>query len=52
MNLNISLMQKRYITEALIRTNNSKQKASKLLGITTRTLLRKRDQYNIELKVN
>lgn len=41
-------MERRYITEALIRSRNSKQKASKMLGITTRTLHRKSIELNIE----
>ena len=48
----IPTMEKRFIIEALRRSNGSKKEAAKMLGITTRTLLRKRDQYNIELKVN
>lgn len=40
-------MEKRFIIEALRRSKNDKGKAAKMLGITTRTLLRKRNQYNI-----
>ena len=43
----IPTMEKRFIIEALKRSKNDKGKAAKMLGITTRTLLRKRNQYNI-----
>lgn len=43
----IPTMEKRFIIEALRRSKNDKGKAAKMLGITTRTLLRKRNQYNI-----
>lgn len=43
----IPTMEKRFIIEALKRSKCNKKEAAKMLGITTRTLLRKRNQYNI-----
>ena len=43
----IPTMEKRFIIEALKRTKGNKNEAAKMLGITARTLLRKRNQYNI-----
>lgn len=43
----IPTMEKAFIIEALIRTNNKPKKASELLGITERTLFRKRKQHDI-----
>lgn len=40
-------MEKAFIIEALIRTNNKPKQASELLGITERTLFRKRKQHDI-----
>ena len=47
MNYHIPTMEKAYIIEALVRTNNKPKKASELLGINERTLFRKRKQHNI-----
>ena len=44
-------MEKRFIIEALRRSNGSKKEAADMLGINTRTLLRKRNQYNINQKL-
>jgi len=46
----IPTMEKIYITEALVRSNNSQTKAAEMLGVTTRTLLRKREQYGIKIE--
>lgn len=47
MKYHIPTMEKAFIIEALIRTNNKPKKASELLGITERTLFRKRKQHDI-----
>lgn len=44
----IPTMEKRFITEALIRTKNNHKEASIMLGITTRTLSRKKAVYDIK----
>lgn len=47
MKYHIPTMEKAFIIEALIRTNNKPKQASELLGITERTLFRKRKQHDI-----
>ena len=47
MNYHIPTMEKAYIIEALVRTENKPKEASKLLGINERTLFRKRKEHNI-----
>lgn len=47
MKYHIPTMEKAFIIEALIRTKNKPKKASELLGITERTLFRKRKQHDI-----
>lgn len=48
MELNLVKMERRYVMEALIRSNNKHDKASKLLGISIRTLSRKKAQHGIK----
>ena len=45
----IPTMEKRFIIEALKRSKGNKKEAADMLGINTRTLLRKRNQYNVSL---
>lgn len=47
-NFNLANMEKRYITEALIRTKNIHHQASNLLGISIRTLSRKKAEHKID----
>ena len=47
MRYHLPTMEKRFITEALVRTGNKPSKACVLLGITERTLYRKRNEHNI-----
>lgn len=48
----IQTMEKRFIIEALKRSKGNKKEAADMLGINIRTLLRKRNQYNIPTKIN
>ena len=47
MEYNIPKMEKAFIIEALIRTNNKPKLAAQLLGINERTLFRKRNEHGI-----
>ena len=48
----IPTMDMRFIIEALKRSKGNKKEAADMLGINVRTLLRKRNQYNIPTKIN
>ncbi len=46
-NLTLEELEKRHILSVLKRTNNNKQKAAKLLGLSRQALYRKLKKYNL-----